>query len=249
MGAIQQSFLCPRWIHPSVKVGALFSGGKDSTYALYTAQQMGWEVSSLLTLVPRNPASHMYHVPNIHLVPILSDCLGIPLVQREADSGETNELEALKSLLKIVEIDGVVTGAIESEYQKARIDRVCHELGLRTFSPLWRRRQADLLDDYLTAGFRVLIVGVAAEGLDSTWLGRELDHQAKEQLLALHKKHGLSPCGEGGEYESLVLDGPNFHRRLQVIESRTEWNGTSGQLNITKAEAVEKDSWNGAARI
>ena len=218
----------------------MFSGGKDSTYALYTAQQMGWEVSNLLTLVPRDPASHMYHVPNIHLAPILADCLGIPLIQREADSGETSELEALKSLLATVEIDGVVTGAIESEYQKARIDGVCHELGLRTFSPLWRRRQIDLLDDYLTAGFRILIVGVAAEGLDSTWLGRELNQEAKEQLLGLHRKYGLSPCGEGGEYESLVIDGPNFRRRLQVIESKTEWTGTSGQLNITKAEAVER---------
>lgn len=223
-----------------MKVGALFSGGKDSTYALYAAQQRGWEVSSLLTLIPRDPASLMYHVPNVHLAPILSDCLGIPLVQREADGGEANELEALKILLKGAGIDGVVTGAIESEYQKARIDGVCHELGLRTFSPLWRRRQTDLLDDYLAAGFRILIVGVAAEGLDSTWLGRELDQQAIEQLLALHKKHGLSPCGEGGEYESLVIDGPNFRKRLQVIESKAEWTGTSGQLNITKAEAVDK---------
>ncbi len=223
-----------------MKVAALFSGGKDSTCALYVAQQRGWLVSDLVTLVPESTESWIYHVPNIHLAPKLSDCLGIPLTQRTAGGGETGEMEALKFALKDVEVDGVVTGAIASDYQKSRIDDVCDDLGLRCFSPLWRRDQASLLDDYLAMGFRILIVGVAAEGLDQRWLGREMDRVAKDELLALSKKTGVSPCGEGGEYESLVTDGPNFRKSLRVIEARPDWRGRSGTLNILQAETVEK---------
>jgi len=231
-----------------VKVASLFSGGKDSTYALYVAQQRGWEVTSLVTLIPKDNESRLYHVPNIHLVPLLSDCLGIPLVQREAAGGEAGEIGALKAVLKDLPVDGLVTGAVASEYQKSRIDGVCHDLALRCFSPLWRRDQAYLLDDYLAAGLRVIIVGVAAEGLDESWLGRELDREAKKELISLHEKHGLSPCGEGGEYESLVLDGPNFRKKLAVLEAQKEWKVDSGILRVLKAEAVEKEP-DGAARI
>jgi len=223
-----------------MRVVSLFSGGKDSTYALYVAQQRGWEVSGLVTLEPEDPESLLYHVPNIHLAPLLSECLGIPLAGRKAGSGESRELDALKAALTGLGVDGVITGAVASEFQKTRIEGVCHDLGLRCFSPLWRRDQAGLLDDYIMAGFRIMIVGVAAEGLDAPWLGRELDGKAREELLSLHAKHGLSPCGEGGEYESLVLDGPNFVKRLQVEESRKDWRGAAGTLAVTKASIVEK---------
>ncbi len=151
-------------IHGRVRVASLFSGGKDSTYALYVAQQRGWEVSGLVTLVPEDPESRLYHVPNIHLTPLLSECLAIPLTQKAANLGEAGEIGALKAALDDLDVDGVITGAVASEYQKSRIDGVCHELGLRCFSPLWRRDQMGLLEDYLLAGFRIMIVGAAAEG-------------------------------------------------------------------------------------
>ena len=134
----------------------------------------------------------------------------------------------------------MVTGAVESDYQKSRIDGACHNLGLRCFSPLWRRSQAGLLDDYIAAGFRTIFSGVAAEGLDSSWLGRELDQKAKEESPSLHRKHGLSLCGEGGEYESLVIDGPNFRKRLVIEESEREWKGSAGTLKVIKAKTDEK---------
>ena len=223
-----------------MRVAALFSGGKDSTYALYVAQQRGWEVCNLVTMVPEDAESLLYHVPNIHLAPLLSECLGIPLTLGEASAGESGEVGGMEDALRNLRVDGVVTGAVASEYQKSRIDGVCQNLGLRCFSPLWRRNQAGLLDDYIAAGFRIIFSGVAAEGLDSSWLGRELDQKAKEELLSLHGKHGLSPCGEGGEYESLVVDGPNFRRRLQIEQSEPQWKGNSGTFKILRAIAVEK---------
>jgi ABC transporter with metal-binding/Fe-S-binding domain ATP-binding protein len=224
-----------------VKIAALFSGGKDSTYALYVAQQRGWEVSNLITIVPSEYDSMLYHVPNIHLAPLLSECLGIHIVSREAGRGEDEEIRALREVLVGLQVDGLVMGTIASDYQKSRVDALCHDLGLRCFAPLWRQNQASLLADYLSAGFRILITGVAAEGLDESWLGREIDDKARLELLELNEKHGLSPCGEGGEYETLVIDGPNFLMRLHIIEARKDFKGSSGIYEVLRAEAVQKD--------
>ena len=223
-----------------MRVAALFSGGKDSTYALYVAQLRGWEVSDLVAILPRADDSMLYHVPNIRLAPLLSECLGIRLVTREAESGEDEELRALGESLHGLQVDGLVMGTIASDYQKSRIDAVCHGLGLKCFVPLWRQSQASLLSDYIAAGFRILVTGVAAEGLDESWLGREINDEARHDLLELNRMHGLSPCGEGGEYETLVVDGPNFSKRLQVIEARKEFKGSSGIYRILRAEAVKK---------
>ena len=228
-----------------MRVAALFSGGKDSTYALYIAQQRGWEVSDLVTVVPQDDDSMLYHVPNIGLAPLLSECLGIRLTSREAGHGEDMELEALREALGGLRVEGLVMGTIASDYQKSRVDALCHELGMRCYAPLWRQGQALLLADYLAAGFRILITGVAAEGLDESWLGREIDEKARLELLELNKKHGLSPCGEGGEYETLVIDGPNFLKRLQIVEARKDFKGSSGIYRVLKAEAVQKDSRHG----
>jgi len=223
-----------------VKVAVLFSGGKDSTYALYVAQQRGWEVSNLITVVPEGDDSMLYHVPNVNLTPLLSECLEIRLTSRETELGEEKELDALKEVLSHADADGLVMGTIASDFQKSRVDAICHELGIRCFAPLWRQSQAALLADYLAAGFRIIITGVAAEGLDESWLGREIDEKARSELLELNRKFGLSPCGEGGEYETLVVDGPNFSRRLQVIEARKEFKGTSGIYRVLEARTVPK---------
>jgi ABC transporter with metal-binding/Fe-S-binding domain ATP-binding protein len=214
-----------------MRVGALFSGGKDSTYAVYVAQQMGWEVDPLVTLFPRED-SMMFHHPNVRLTPVLADAMGLHHVTAESGDGEEAELEALREVLGTLNVDGVVTGAVASDYQHSRINRVGHELGVRVFSPLWRKDQMALLRDILSAGFRVCVVGVFAEGLDERWLGRILDDEAAERLEALHSSLGVSPTGEGGEYESLVLDGPNFRWPLRLGSREARWEGVRGVLHV-----------------
>jgi len=223
-----------------VKVAILFSGGKDSTYAVYIAQQMGWEVRYLVSIIPEAEDSYMYHVPNIHLVPLLSEALDIPLVQERAKAGEDEELKALKRALGNLDVDGIVTGAIASDYQHSRINRICHDLGLRVFSPLWRKDQGDLLRDYLRAGFSIMIVGVYAQGLDEKWLGRVVDEACLRDLLLLRSRYGINISGEGGEFESLVLDGPNFKKRLEVERVEKMWDGSRGALKVVKASLVQK---------
>lgn len=220
-------------------MAALYSGGKDSTYAVYIAQQMGWDVSQLISIWPRE-ASMMFHVPNIQWSRLGAEAMGIPLATAEASEGEAAELRALRGVLEGLDIDGVLTGAIASDYQWSRINGVCHDLGLRTFSPLWRKDQATLVADILAAGFRAIFVAASAEGLDVTWLGRSLDTMALAKLGALHERKGLNISGEGGEYETLVLDGPNFSQAIEVVEAARRWRGTSGVYQINSARLVPK---------
>jgi diphthine-ammonia ligase len=221
-----------------VQVAALCSGGKDSTYAVYVAQQRGWDVARLVSILPEDPASMLYHVPNLHVVPLLAEAMGIPLVQEPSGTGEGAELEALRRALASLDVEGVVVGAIASDYQHSRVNEVAHDLGLRVFAPLWRKDQAALLRDYLDAGIQAIVTSVSAAGLGREWLGRTLDRAAAEELVRLSEGVGLSPCGEGGEFETLVTHAPGFSKRLEVVHAESKWHGSSGVFEISDARLV-----------
>jgi ABC transporter with metal-binding/Fe-S-binding domain ATP-binding protein len=218
-----------------MRVAALFSGGKDSVFAVYITQQYGWEVSYLVSLLPEKPDSWMFHSINIHHTDLLAKAIGIRLVQRETTAQKEEELEDLTQVLQGLEIDGVVSGAIASEYQRTRVEKVCDKLGIKSFSPLWHKNQELLLRDQVKAGFHIIIVGVFAEGFNETWLGRTIDSETIDELVYLQKKHGINIAGEGGEYESMVLSGPMFSKRFVIDESERQWNRDSGVFQVKKA--------------
>jgi ABC transporter with metal-binding/Fe-S-binding domain ATP-binding protein len=218
-----------------MRVAALFSGGKDSVFAVYITQQYGWDVSYLVSLLPEKPDSWMFHSINIQHTDLLAKAIGIPLVKRETTAEKEEELEDLTQVLQGLEIDGVVSGAIASEYQRTRIEKICDKLGIKSFSPLWHKNQELLLRDQVKAGFHIKIVGVFAEGFDETWLGRTIDEETIDELVDLHRRQGINIAGEGGEYETLVLSGPLFSKKLVIDESEKEWNRDSGVFQVKKA--------------
>lgn len=220
-------------------LAALFSGGKDSTYALYLAQQRGWVVKYLVAAVPSED-SFLFHVPNIHLTSLHSEAMGIPLKQFEISGDEEEELTALRDTLKELDVEGLVTGAIASDYQWSRFNRIGEEIGLKVFSPLWRKDQKRVLEDIISAGFEVIIVGVSAEGLDESWLGRTIDEECLKNLRKVEQDKGINISGEGGEYETLVLNGPNFAKRLEIKDSEKEWDGKRGVLRIGTAVLADR---------
>ncbi len=223
-----------------MKVAALFSGGKDSAYAIYIAQQWGWEVDNLITIIPEKGESYMFHVPNIKLTGQLSECLGIPLSKAVTGGEEEKELDDLRDILASMDITGLITGAIASDYQTTRINRICHDLDIKVFSPLWRKDQRMLLKDMIDAGFEIMVVGVYADGMGEDWLGRRLDNDALADLDELSVRNRMNIAGEGGEFESLVLDGPNFKKQLNILEGEKVWEGQSGYYLIDKAIVGEK---------
>ncbi len=223
-----------------MRVSALFSGGKDSAYAAYLVQQQGWEVESLLTVVPASSDSFMFHYPNIRWTPLQAEAMGIPIRTVGTEGRKESELLDVERLMRAETVDGFVCGAIASDYQWARLNGICHGLGKPLFSPLWRKDQVRLLEDMVHAGFVFLVSGVYADGLDRSWLGRVIDQRAIGDLVRLRESHGISPSGEGGEIETFVLDGPSFSRRVRVDEAATEWSRDSGTYTILRASLEKK---------
>ena len=224
-----------------MRVAALVTGGKDSVLALYRAQQMGHDVEVLATMIPQRDDSYMFHFPNIHLTELLSRAVEIPLVKAETSGVKEKELEDLKKLLASLDVEGVVSGAVLSSYQKERIDRICDELGLKSVAPLWHEDPLDIMRELIDLKFKVIIVGVYAYGLDQTWLGREINTETLEKLVKLHENYQISLVGEGGEYESLVLDAPIFKKRIEIIKAETNYENNSGVFVVKEARLVDKD--------
>ncbi|MFB6196667.1 MAG: diphthine--ammonia ligase [Halobacteriaceae archaeon] len=223
---------------------SLFSGGKDSTYALMQALQSGLDVSHLVTVHPAE-GSYMYHVPMTELTQLSARTIGIDLIDVDPGNVECTdvvdssgqgdrEIVPLEDALADLAPEGIIVGAVESEYQHSRITRMADRVGAKVFDPLWQCDPIELGEDLVTAGIEIRIVQVSAGGLDRSWLGRKLDQDALEELKRLHESIGIHPLGEGGEYETFVVDGPHMDRRIE-IEYTSVWEGDRGRLEIESA--------------
>ena len=219
-----------------MKVASLFSGGKDSTYALWLAQIQGWNIEALVTVFPEKPDSWMFHYPALKCTALQARAAGIPQVRVSTSGVKEQELEDLSAALgKLKEsngIDGIVSGAIASEYQRTRLDNICENLGLRSFCPLWHKNQEQLVNEQIYAGFETIITACNALGLDEKWLGKRLGVKELRELTKLNKKYGLSIAFEGGEAETFTLAAPAFRRRLSVVRTTPHWSGDSGYLDL-----------------
>jgi ABC transporter with metal-binding/Fe-S-binding domain ATP-binding protein len=226
-----------------MKLGVLFSGGKDSTLALHLAAEKE-EVACLITVVSKNKESYMFHTPNIDVSALQAEALDLPLVRVQTEGRKEEELADLERAILEAKskfgIEGVVTGAVESVYQASRVQRICNRLELWCFNPLWKHNQKALLEILCEKKFQVIISGVFAYPLDEKWLGKQIDPQIITRLVELQDKYGISPSGEGGEIETTVLDAPMFKQRIEITESAVEWRGDSGVYVIKHVWLVPK---------
>lgn len=224
-----------------MKVSALFSGGKDSAYALYLLQQQGWEVVSLLTVIPKASDSYMFHYPNVRWTRLQAEALGIPIKYRESSGLKEEELRDVEELMRDEEeAEGFVCGAIASDYQWSRLNDIAQRLGKPLYAPLWRKDQLMLLEDMVRAGFKFMIAGVYAEGFDEGWLGKVITSKSIADLKALRDRYRISVSGEGGELETFVLDAPNFSKAIRIEEAHANWRRHSGNYAITQAVLDDK---------
>jgi ABC transporter with metal-binding/Fe-S-binding domain ATP-binding protein len=227
-----------------MRLAVLYSGGKDSNLALYRLVREGHEIASLLTVIPAKPDSWMFHRPNVEFAGLQAECMRFPWrclrVSGEKEKEVTELIPVLSHLKDQLKIEGIATGAIASNYQKSRVEKLCAALGLKPLSPLWGMPELGLLAEILSLKFEVYFTSVSAEGLDKEWLGKMLDWSRVERLLKLQEKYGLNPSGEGGEYETFVCDSPLFKKKLKVLEAETVWHHNSGTWNIKRLQVVEK---------
>ena len=229
----------------NVRLGALFSSGKDSLYAMYLMHKQGYDINCLISIKSKNPDSYMFHTPNIDLVSLQAQALEIPIIIQETAGEKELELEsmeiALKEAMKKYKIQGIVTGALFSTYQRDRIEKIADNLGLKVFSPLWHMNQEYEMRQLIAQEFEFIFSSIAAYGLDKSWLGKRITEKHVDNLVELNKKIGINIAGEGGEFESLVLDMPMFKKKLKIISSRIAEDGPeTAKFIVEKAELVDK---------
>ncbi|MDH7564041.1 MAG: TIGR00289 family protein [Candidatus Bathyarchaeota archaeon] len=223
-----------------MRVAVLVTGGKDSALALYYVLKEGYDVKYLASMIPLREDSWMFHYPNMWLVDLFAEAAGVPLVKAETDAVGEKEVEDLKRLISSLDVDGVVSGAVASDYQKTRIEGICKEIGIKCVAPLWHRDPLVILNEILELKLDVIITAVSAYGFDKAWLRRKIDEKAVKDLAKLNRLYGVSIVGEGGEYETLVLDAPFLRKRIHIVNAETVWKGQGGYLKITKAELQNK---------
>ena len=219
-----------------MKCAVLFSGGKDSTFTTFIAKKYGYEISCLIAIISDNPDSYMFHTPSILKVKKQAEVMNLPLIVKKTKGLKEKELIDLESAIQNAKnkynIEAVITGAVESAYQASRVQKICDNLDLMCFNPLWQKDQIELLEDLVANNFKIIVTGVFAFPLDDSWLGQYINKNFIDKVKNLSEKYKINPAGEGGEFETFVLNCPLFSRELKLVNKEISGKNHSWKMEI-----------------
>jgi diphthine-ammonia ligase len=224
-----------------VTVSALVSGGKDSIYSAYLADTQGLTVDELVVLAPADPESMMFHTPNLSMVALQAEAWGkrsrvVPVT----GGSESAEGAAVREALAGAQ-GPVVTGAIASAYQWSRLQSVTFSLGRPLYAPLWGKDPDRVVREEIGAGLDIRLIHLAAEPLTPELLGRRLDLELLHEIQRRSQEiRTVNVAGEGGEYETLVTDLPDWSRRLVLDRVDIEKAGATARLTVRQAHLESK---------
>lgn len=223
-----------------MKLAVLFSGGKDSHLAMYKAS-LDHEIVCAITVKSQNNFSYMFQSLGFEFTALQLKAQGIDQHVVETKGEQENELIDLKrGIEEVIEkygVEGIVTGAIQSTYQASRIQKICKELDIWCFNPLWDINHEEMIEE-LTQQFRGVILGIFAYPLDKLFVGALMNKDTFQKLLIYEKKYQISAIGEGGEFESFIINGPLYKYplkfKLKSIEEESENCAYVNSFEITK---------------
>ena len=223
-----------------MKLASLFSGGKDSTYAIYVVKKQGHDVKCLLSVFPKSDESHLLHHPNMKWTKLQSESMNIPQLTITSTSDETdNELILIENLLQNAkeqfQIEGLVHGGIQSKFQKDKFEKICSKLNLKVIAPLWNTDPENYMNELLDAEFDFIMTTVSSDGLDDSWLGKTISKSDIVLLKNLSEKFGFNLNFEGGEAETFVTNCPLFTNSIKINQSEKKWDGYRGRFEIVDA--------------
>jgi ABC transporter with metal-binding/Fe-S-binding domain ATP-binding protein len=224
-----------------MKLACLFSGGKDSTYAIHLAKKQGHDIVCLLSIFTKSEESHLLHHPNLRWTKLQSESMNIPQLTIHSNSDETNdELIVMEKLLQNAkeqfQIEGLVHGGIKSKFQKEKFETLCLKLNLVSIAPLWETEPKKYMNELLDSDFHFMMVTVSSDGLDEQWLGKLISKFDIKILNNLSDKFGFNLNFEGGEAETFVIDCPLFSNPIKINEFIKNWDGYRGRFEIVDAE-------------
>ena len=223
-----------------MKLASLFSGGKDSTYSIFLAKKQGHEIKCLLSVFPKSDESHLLHHPNLQWTYLQSQSMQIPQLTIKSELDETdNEINSLEKLLiqaiDEYQIEGLVHGGIQSQFQKEKFENLCNKLNLKSIAPLWNRNPLEYMHELISSNFVFIITSVSSGGLDDSWLGKIITKNDIDTLYALSQKFGFNLNFEGGEAETFVVDCSLFSHTIKIIQGKKIWDGYRGRFEIVDA--------------
>jgi len=223
-----------------MKLASLFSGGKDSTYAIHVAKKQGHEVKCLLSIFPKSDESHLLHHPNMKWTKLQSQSMNIQQLTIASTSNETdNELILIENLLQNAkeqfQIEGLVHGGIQSKFQKDKFENICSKLNLKVIAPLWNTDPEKYMNELVDSEFEFIMTTVSSDGLDDSWLGKTISKSDIVSLKHLSEKFGFNLNFEGGEAETFVTNCPLFTNPIKINQSEKKWDGYRGRFEIVDA--------------
>lgn len=228
-----------------MKVAVLFSGGKDSAMAVYYAQKQGWEIEALIAVKPRNTEAYLWHYSTVEWTLLSANAMELPLILLKADDiGPEKEAKVLEQVFSKLKINAILLGGVG--LQKTQIEsvkKVAAKFKIKTIVPYENYTSEELLKEEIQAGFDIRITNVAVDGLGPEWLGKKLDGKSALQMKILSEKYGFNLLGEGGHYDSFVVDGENFKKKIEFLDTKKVWDSktSSGYLEVANAELADKE--------
>lgn len=227
-----------------MRVAILYSGGKDSNFALLTAQRNGWDVKALISVKPKNEEAYLYHYATAELTRLQAESIGVKHFLLECnDIGPDKEAAVLEKILGKLDVDAIVLGGVGlQQTQINSVGKVAAKYGIKTITPNANMTSEELLRAEIGAGLDIRIVNVAADGLGPEWLGKKLDAKSFGDFKGLSDKYRFELLGEGGMYDSFVCDAPFFKKKIEMKNFKKVWDSKtkSGFLEVDKAELVDK---------
>ncbi len=224
-----------------MRVLALSSGGKDSCYAIWWALMRGWDVAGIITVRVTGDDSMMFQLPTVGIARLQADSGGIPWHEVKLEGQEEVEMIELEQEIRRITgdggVDAIICGALRSDYQKTRVERMCERLGLHSFTPLWHHQADQHMVELADHGFDIMLTSVSAEGLGPEWVGTLLDSDALGRLRTLSTTYRFNVDGEGGEFETAVVAAPWMNGTIEMECSRHS-SGVRHWLQIENSDVV-----------
>ncbi len=226
-----------------MKVAVMYSGGKDSVYAIDYALRKGWTIDYLLSVKPNRTDCYLFHFPTVEHTPKLAEVLDIKHILIPcAVADPLQEATLVREVVEKNPVEAVVLGGVGlQETQLMSLQNALHPLNIEVFASHAGEDEETVMREMISRGFKIILTQFATDGLDMDWLGKELTLENFEKLKKLSIKYGFDLLGEGGYYDTLVTDGPIFNKALSIVDSyKVAESKYSGHLVITQTTMIEK---------